>query len=124
MCSLRPAAHSFRYAFLVGLSLVLGTVPAFAAAPVVGNITTAAGTMKGFSGDRDQATAAQLDGASGVVVDAAGNVYIADTNNHRVRKIGPGGIITTYAGNTARRAFPGTAARQRRRVSSIRPAWR
>jgi DNA-binding beta-propeller fold protein YncE len=35
----------------------------------------------------------------GVAVDAAGNVYIADTENHRVRKVGTDGIITTVAGN-------------------------
>jgi hypothetical protein len=94
------SAHSFRYAFLVGLSLALGTVRAFAAAPVVGNIATFAGTGKGdFGGDLGPATSAQLNGPAGVAVDAAGNVYIADTDNNRVRKVAAGtGIITTVAG--------------------------
>jgi hypothetical protein len=39
-----------------------------------------------------------LDHPQGVAVDAAGNVYIADTNNERVLKLAPDGVITTIAG--------------------------
>jgi sugar lactone lactonase YvrE len=64
-----------------------------------GVITTFAGTgVPGFSGDTGQATAAQLNLPRGVAVDPAGNVYIADTGNHRVRRVSPGGVITTLAG--------------------------
>jgi ribosomal protein S11 len=64
-----------------------------------GVITTLAGTgVKGFSGDTGQASAAQLNFPFGVAVDGAGNVYIADTDNHRVRKVDPTGVITTLAG--------------------------
>jgi PKD repeat protein len=64
-----------------------------------GVITTLAGTgTPGFSGDTGQATAAQLNLPNGVAVDLAGNVYIADQNNHRVRKVDPAGVITTFAG--------------------------
>jgi PKD repeat protein len=64
-----------------------------------GIITTIAGTgTAGFAGDGGQATSAQLNVPGGVAVDAQGNVYIADEDNHRVRKIS-GGIITTIAGN-------------------------
>jgi sugar lactone lactonase YvrE len=49
-------------------------------------------------GDDGSATSATLNMPRGTVVDAAGNLYIADTVNHRVRKVTPGGIITTYAG--------------------------
>jgi sugar lactone lactonase YvrE len=64
-----------------------------------GTITTIAGTgQAGYSGDGGAATAAELDGPIGIVVDAQGNVYIADSNNGRVRKIDTGGIITTIAG--------------------------
>jgi trimeric autotransporter adhesin len=65
-----------------------------------GTITTVAGTGQlGFSGDNGKATAAQLKLLGGVVVDGAGNLFIADLYNHRVRKVTPDGIITTYAGS-------------------------
>ena len=41
----------------------------------------------GYSGDGELATAAQLDRPEGVAVDGAGNLYIADANNHRVRRV-------------------------------------
>ena len=64
-----------------------------------GNITTVAGSgTQGYSGDGGAATKAQLWRPSGVAVDAAGNLYIADTNNRRVRKVDPSGTITTLAG--------------------------
>src|ERR1700689_4609652 len=52
----------------------------------------------GFSGDNGPAVNAQLYGPSGLALDSAGNLYIADTNNRRVRKVS-NGIITTVAGN-------------------------
>ena len=64
-----------------------------------GIITTIAGTgVSGFSGDGGQATAAQLGNPFGVAVDAAGNVFIADQFNHRIREVSPSGIINTIAG--------------------------
>jgi uncharacterized protein (TIGR03437 family) len=71
--------------------------PAGAISIIAGNGTS------GFSGDGGQATSAQLFEARSVAVDGSGNVYIADTGNHRVRKVDPSGIITTVAGgpNTA-----------------------
>ena len=65
-----------------------------------GLITTVAGTgVAGYSGDDGPATQAQLAGPRGIAVDAAGNLYIADTANHRVRKVSATtGIITTVAG--------------------------
>jgi PKD repeat protein len=65
-----------------------------------GVITTIAGTgTAGFAGDGGQATSAQVNIPGGVAVDPQGNVYIADEDNHRVRKISTAGIITTIAGN-------------------------
>uniref|UniRef100_Q01U05 NHL repeat containing protein n=1 Tax=Solibacter usitatus (strain Ellin6076) TaxID=234267 RepID=Q01U05_SOLUE len=65
-----------------------------------GNISTLAGTgVSGYSGDGGPATSAQLNGPQAVAVDGSGNVYVADTANNRVRKIGPTGLITTVAGN-------------------------
>jgi sugar lactone lactonase YvrE len=65
-----------------------------------GTITTIAGTgTSGFSGDGGPATSAQLNQPGNVALDAAGNLYIADSQNQRIRRINPSGIITTAAGN-------------------------
>jgi uncharacterized protein (TIGR03437 family) len=68
-----------------------------------GIISTAAGTgSPNFSGDGGSAGGAALNNPEGVAVDAAGNVYIADTNNRRIRKITVAdGTISTIAGNGA-----------------------
>ncbi len=64
-----------------------------------GIITTVAGSgVGGFSGDGGPATEASLNSAPGVAVDAAGNLYIADFGNNRVREV-TNGIITTIAGD-------------------------
>ena len=65
-----------------------------------GLISTVAGNgTAGFSGDGGPATKAQLSGPSGLAVDDAGSIYIADYGNLRVRKVSTSGIITTVAGN-------------------------
>jgi sugar lactone lactonase YvrE len=68
-----------------------------------GTISTVAGNgKKGFSGDGDAATVAALNLPEGVAVDAAGNLYIADSNNERIRKVSAAtGVISTVAGNGA-----------------------
>jgi uncharacterized protein (TIGR03437 family) len=64
-----------------------------------GVITTVAGNgTPGYSGDSGPATKAQLNGISGIAVDSAGNLYIADEFNNRVRKVS-NGAITTVAGD-------------------------
>jgi sugar lactone lactonase YvrE len=64
-----------------------------------GIITTVAGTgQRGYSGDGGPATKAKLNRPDGVVFDAAGNMYIDDENNSRVRKVDTNGIITTVGG--------------------------
>jgi poly(3-hydroxybutyrate) depolymerase len=72
-----------------------------------GTVTTFAGTgAAGFSGEGGPAAAAQLQAPWGLAVDSAGNLYIADTGNHRVRKVAPDGTISTVAG-TGTRGFSG-----------------
>ena len=64
-----------------------------------GVITTVAGNgTAGFSGDGGPAASAQLNNPSGIAVDSGGNIYVADANNHVVRRV-VNGVITTIAGN-------------------------
>jgi class 3 adenylate cyclase/sugar lactone lactonase YvrE len=66
-----------------------------------GVITTFAGSgplTGGFAGDGGLATSARLNSPRGVAVDARGNVYIADTENNRIRRVEASGVITTFAG--------------------------
>lgn len=64
-------------------------------------INNTAGTTNGFSGDSGQATASKLNRPQGITSDTSGNIYIADRDNHRIRKISTSGIITTIAGSGA-----------------------
>lgn len=64
-----------------------------------GIISNYAGTgTAGYNNDSIAATSASLNAPTGIIGDGNGAIYIADTNNHRVRKISLSGIITTYAG--------------------------
>jgi sugar lactone lactonase YvrE len=66
---------------------------------LTGTIATIAGTgTAGYSGDLGPGTSAQINSPRSLAVDAAGNVYIADTANNVVRKVTPGGTISTFAG--------------------------
>ncbi len=65
-----------------------------------GTATTLAGTgVAGFSGDGGPALQAQLNGPSAVTPGPDGSIYIADSGNNRVRRIGPDGNISTIAGS-------------------------
>ncbi|MDE1156508.1 MAG: Ig-like domain repeat protein [Acidobacteriaceae bacterium] len=65
-----------------------------------GKISTIAGTgTAGFAGDGAAATAAMLDLPSALTVDASGNLFFADTNNQRIRRISSSGTISTIAGS-------------------------
>jgi len=62
-------------------------------------ITNFAGNgLVGYQGDNGPATGAEFDSVAGLAADAAGNIYLADQNNHVVRKVDTSGIITTFAG--------------------------
>ena len=75
-------------------------------------ITTVAGSATaGFSGDGGPAAGAELSSPAGVAVDASGNLFIADSLNNRIRRVGTNGIVTTVAGtNTAGFSGDGGAA--------------
>jgi streptogramin lyase len=79
-----------------------------------GTVTTLAGTA-GHSGAMDgMGTAASFNSPQGIAVDSNGNVYVADTNNHVIRKIDSTGAVTTFAGSstmTGSSDGSGTAAR-------------
>jgi uncharacterized protein (TIGR03437 family) len=79
-----------------------------------GTITTVAGNGNGgYSGDGGLAVNAQLNTPTGVGLDAAGNLYIADAGNNVIRKVSPAGMISTIAGNgTAGYSGDGGPARQ------------
>jgi hypothetical protein len=66
---------------------------------VAGLITTVAGNGSyGAAGDGSPAVSATFSDVTGIALDAAGNLYIADSSNRRIRKLTPGGIVTTFAG--------------------------
>jgi uncharacterized protein (TIGR03437 family) len=73
-----------------------------------GSVTRVAGnTIAGYAGDGGQATNAELSlglvlgfaGPGGIAVDRVGNIFIADTGNHRIRRVSASGVIATVAGN-------------------------
>lgn len=67
---------------------------------VAGVINTIAGNGQfKVAGDGGPATAATLNVPAAVALDAAGNLYISDTGAHRIRRVAPDGIISTFAGN-------------------------
>jgi sugar lactone lactonase YvrE len=74
------------------VSAATGLISTVAGAGVVG------GNVQAFGGDNGPATAAGLALPRGLTMDAAGNLYFADSANHRIRRISPTGVITTVAG--------------------------
>src|SRR5438552_19077977 len=79
------------------------TLPATGDVAKPGTIITVAGTgSPGYSGDSGPALQALLNGPFGLALDAAGDLYIADGYNDRVRKVSADGTITTVAGTGPR----------------------
>ena len=77
-----------------------------------GNVSTLAGAV-GIIGNADGGGVARFYSPKGVVVDASGNVYVADSSNHTIRKITPNGVVSTVVGKLGKGGFvegglPGT----------------
>ncbi len=73
---------------------------------------TSAGVVTRFAGDPNcgaangTGSAAQFNFPTGIAIDSAGNLYVADTNNHTIRKITPAGVVSTLAGQASRAGTP------------------
>jgi hypothetical protein len=75
-----------------------GTIRRVAGGADAGCVTN--NSCSGLLGDGGPATSAQLNYPQGLAVDVAGNIFIADSQDHRIRKVTPDGIITTVAGSS------------------------
>jgi trimeric autotransporter adhesin len=102
------ALDGARNLFVAGDNRIRKVSPEGIITTVVGNGTS------GFSGDGGPAISAQLNSPRAMAVDSAGNLFIADGGNQRIRKVSPSGIITTVAGNGTQGYFgdggPATSA--------------
>lgn len=101
-----PAQSLFQAAFLIGLAtdtsgnfytLSFNTVVRLSSTGTVQTIVNQGG-KPGSSGDQGPAISAQLAQPQGLAVDKAGNLFIADTGNYKIRMVTPNGVINTIAG--------------------------
>ena len=84
---------------LTALTLLLFALPAGVQAAAV--VTTLAGTAAVTGSADGTGSAARFNYPTGVAVDSSGNVYVADLSNNTIRKVTPGGVVTTLAGTAA-----------------------
>src|ERR1035441_2021200 len=97
MCYVSHEDGGIMFAARVALSFLLAGGAAVAQQYVISTI--AGNGTRGYSGDAGPAIKSQLGSVYGIALDTFGNLYIADGDNARVRKITPNGIIATVAGN-------------------------
>ena len=100
----------------VSITLCFSVIYATSAVGQSGIISTVGGTFRGFAGDDGPVKSAAFtlankfndcdpatyEQTSHLTIDKSGNLYIADTNNHRIRRINPNGIVTTVVGSGLR----------------------
>ena len=88
-------------------SAIMPLTPTNTGGTVVGsaNVSTLAGKTQGQDGTGTEAT---FNAPIGIAIDAVGNGYVADSFNHKIRKISPNGVVTTLAGNGTDGATDGT----------------
>src|SRR2546421_10415184 len=99
---------------VVMASLLVGV--AWASTPTI-SLVAGTGTS-GYNGDGIPAATAELNQPRGLAVDADGDVYVADTINHRIRKIDTTGIITTVAGTGVAAGAAGGQTDAKRRLEA------
>ncbi|MCK9364848.1 MAG: hypothetical protein M0P74_14775 [Syntrophales bacterium] len=96
MLKMKVVSSLTSYVSLIFFAIFATAIPSHAAP---GYISTVAGDgTAAYSGDSGPATSASLNYPSGVAIDPNGNIYIADTTNCIIRKVTPGGVISTVAG--------------------------
>ena len=99
-----------KFRFLTGITIdASGNLYVFDGNAVIrkispaGMVSTLAGKVRRGGSNDGTGDAAQFDTPEGIVADAAGNMYVADTGNHTIRKITPAGIVTTLAGTAGKK---------------------
>lgn len=97
----KPPRMPTRIAFWdVVLVTLAGSAWGLAAGYTAGSVSTYAGICQTSAGYRDgTASTAMFNSPRGVAVDSSGNLFVADSSNHRIRKVAPNGTVSTFAGS-------------------------